>query len=210
MKVYIPFNMIVDTDFGVIRLVEKLYKVSELPVDKVKSFLIKRINEDPVQEYCELRKINEVYKNVYEVIMKKFYSSVLKLSKITDILAFVINTHKLGFSNEVEITIGCNTEEELEFFNKFISSLKYTIDTNLNSNIKLNDYDYIFIRCLDEYYVDYLINNKISGKRLYVADYRFNTIVDEEKGDVIINPLSHLQLESNGNIVSLISVYNKK
>lgn len=210
MKLYIPFNMIVDIDFGLVRIIEKINEFSEYPVNKLKSFLIKRSNENPIPEYCELRNKDGIYDDSYDLIMKNFYGSVLKLSNLTDILAFVINTYKLGLNNEVEITVGCNNDEELNFFNKISKSLKYTINTELNSKIKLNDFDYIFIKCLDEYYVDYLIKNEVNGKRLYVANYEFNTLVDKESGEAIIDPLLHVRLDSVGNIVSLISIYNKK
>ena len=209
MKLYIPFNMVVDTDFGIIRIIEKLYKIPEYPVDKIKSFLLKREIENPVYEYCELRNI-EYDQYLYEEIIEKHYDTVLKLSCLTDILSFIINTYKLGLSNEVEITVGCNYDSEIKFLKQILSASKYSVNSKLNTDIKLNDFDYIFTRCLDEFYVEYLIDNGINGKRLYVADYRFNTIIDEESKSVIINPLLHIKLESEGIIVSTISIYNKK
>ena len=209
MKVYIPFNMVVDIDFGIIRLFEKLNDLPERPVNKLKSFLLKRENENPIPSYCVLKQI-EYPERLYETIMEKHYEKALKLSGLTDILSFVINTHKLGLSNEMEITIGCNYESDIEYLKSILSSLNYTIDMELNIKIKLNDFDYIFVKVLDEYYVDYLENNKIHGKRLYVADYGFNTLVDEESQTVIIDPVLHLRLESMGNVVSTISIYNKK
>lgn len=213
MKVYIPFNMIVDIDFGLVRFYEKYKEISEYPKNKLKSFLINRKEENPLLEYRELRNIDTLINSLdylYSAMMTNHYSSVLKLSNITDILALVINTHKLGLANEMEITVGCNTEEEISFFRTLTSSLKYTISTKLNSNLKLKDFDYIFIKTLDRYYTDYLLNNEISGKRLYVANYRYNTLVDEESNKSIIDPEIHISLESEGNVISLISIYNKK
>lgn len=209
MKVYIPFNMIVDTDVGVIRIVEKITDLQEYPINKLKSFLLKRNSENPIQDYCKLRKVN-LPVNTYDMIITEKYKTVLNLSYWTDILAFVINTYKLGLSNDMEITVGCDNDLEIEFFKKNLSSLKYSIDIRLNQNINLNDYEYIFTKYLDEFYVDYLIHNKINGKRLYVADYAFNTIVDEETGNFTVDPILHLRLESEGVIVNLLSVYNKK
>lgn len=209
MKVYIPFNMIVDIDFGIIRLVEKLNKLPEYSTNKLKSFLLKRENENPIPIYSALRQI-EIDDSLYGTIMENHYDKVLKLSGMTDILSFVINTHKLGLSNEMEITIGCNYESDIEYLKSKLSSLNYSIDMELNTNIKLDNFDYIFVKVLDEYYVDYLENNKINGKRLYVADYGFNTLVDEESQSIIIDPVLHLRLESMGNVVSTISIYNKK
>lgn len=211
MKLYIPFNMIVDTDFGVVRYTERYFNISEYPINKLKSFLLHRTEENPIPEYCDLRKLDkEKIDGLYEEMLEKYYSSVLKFSNMTDLLSFIINTYKLGLSNDMEITIGCNTEEELEFFNRSVSSLNFTITTVLNESINLNDFDYIFTKYLDTYYVDYLFNNKIHAKRLYVANYGFNTLLDEETGYQMIDPVLHMRLESEGFVVNTISLYNKK
>lgn len=210
MKLYIPFNMIIDTDFGVIRIIEKVQRLPEYSKNKLKSFLLKRQNENPVPEYCKKVGI-ELSEYTYEVILERFYNHVLKLSQTTDLISFVMNTYKLGLSNEIEITIGCDLEEEIEYLRSITSKLEYTFDMVLNSEIDLKEFDYICIKYLNQDYVDYLIETvKLEGKRLYVADYRFNTIYDDEHGINIVNPELHLDLESAGNAVCSISLYNEK
>lgn len=210
MKVYIPFNTIVDIDFGVIRVIENITGISEYPTNKLKSFLLNRENEDPIPEYCKLRGIEDSLRLDVLLEDKEYYKLILKVSNLTDILALVINTYKLGLSNEMEMIIACNTEDEMNYLKSVLSSLKYNIHMDLNTNLKLNDFDYIFTKYMDEHYINYLIDNEINRKRLYVADYRFNTIVDPETGDIGINPDYHLRLESEGIIVSTVSLYNKK
>lgn len=210
IKIYIPFNMVVDTDFGMIRMIEKVQNISEYPVNKLKSLLLKREDENPVIDYNRIRKLN-ISEYTYDVILEKYYEKVLPLSSLTDMLPFIINTHKLGVSNELQITVACDLESEMKYLSKITSSLNYTIDTELNSNINLNDFDYIFIKYIDQYYVDYLINTaKIRGKRIYVADYEFNTLYDSESGQRIIDPMLHIELESVGCVVCTVSLYNKK
>lgn len=210
MKVYVPFNTIVDIDFGVIRVIESIIGITEYPTNKLKSFLINRENEDPIPEYCKLRGIEDSLRLDVLLENNKYYNLILKMSNLTDILALVINTHKLGLSNEMEMIIACNTEDEMKHIRSVLSSLKYNIHIQLNTNLKLNDFDYIFTKYMDKYYIDYLIDNNINRKRLYVADYRFNTILDPETNEVGINPDYHLRLESEGIIVSTVSLYNKK
>ena len=209
MKVYIPFNMIIDTDFGMIRLIEKAQNLSEYPVNKLKSFLLKRESENPIPEYNKIRQIN-MSEYAYDLLLDKYYDMILKLSTVTDMVSFIINTHKFGLTNDVKITVGCDQTSEITYLNSLLSSLNYPIDMQLNSDIDLNDFNCIFTKYIDEAYVDYLLNNvKIEGKRLYVADYSFNTIYDEDQL-IIIDPILHLQLESKGNIVCTVSLYNKK
>lgn len=209
MKLYIPFNMILDTDVGVIRLVEKLHNLSEYPINKLKAFLLNREDINPVPEYAKLREVN-IPDYVYETIITKGYPSVLKLSKVTDILVFVMNTYKLGLSNEMQITIGCDTQDEVDCLTRKLSKLDYTLDIRLNNELKLDDYDYIMSKYINEYYVDNLINNKkLRGKRLYISDHKFNVMIDED-GNKIIDLEYHIPLESAGIILSLITIYNKK
>lgn len=211
MKVYIPFNMIVDTDFGIIRLTEKLNNISEYSVNQIKSFLLKRYFENPVPEYCRLRELDNTSEYLYDVLLSKFYEKILPKSTLTDMIAFVINTYKLGLANEVNIIIGCDYECEIDYLKSILSSIDYDIEMDLNINIKLNDYDCIFTKYIDEFYVEYLVENiKLEGKRIYVADYNFNTLYDDESKERIISPVLQIPLESNGNIIHLVSLYNKK
>ena len=209
MKVYIPFNMVTDIDFGLIRITEKVYNLPAFSENKIKSFLLKRENENPIPEYCELRKV-KFNEYIYQVIMENYYDAALELSEMTDILSFIISTYKLGLSNEMEITIGCNTESEIKYLQRMLSGLNFKIDMDLNINLNLNNFDYIFSKVLDEFYVDYLEKNKIQGKRLYVANYKFNTLVEEQSQEIIIDPLLHLRLDAMGIVVNIISIYNKK
>ena len=96
MKVYIPFNMIIDTDFGMIRLIEKIHNLSEYPVNKLKSFLLKREYENPIPEYNKVRQIN-MSEYAYDILLDKYYNMLLSLSTETDMISFVINTYKIVF-----------------------------------------------------------------------------------------------------------------
>lgn len=212
MKVYIPFNMIVDTDFGAVRLLEKVQGSKPLSTNKIKSFLLKRKNENPIPEFCELLGMEDDISNyAYEVMMDKFYTSVLKLSTQTDLLSFIINTYKLGLNNEVEIVVGCDEEIEIEYLTHLISAMNLNIKYILNTEANLEEYDSIFIKTIDQAYVDYLmIIAKVSGKRLYVADYSFNTLYDKESDQKIISPIYQIQLENEGNVLCTVSLYNKR
>ena len=104
MKLYIPFNMIIETDVGVLKSIEKVNNLPEWSINKFKSFLIKREEMNPLPEYCKLRNI-EYEDGIYEMIINKFYKKVVELSIPTDLLSFVINTYKLGISKSFIITV---------------------------------------------------------------------------------------------------------
>ena len=210
MKVYIPFNMIVDTDFGIVRILENMNKIPEYSANQIKSFLLKRYNINVIPEYSMLRDIS-ADEYLYDMILQNFYDKLLPVSGLTDMVSFIINTYKLGLYNDVNIMVGCNYDSEIEYLKSILSSIDYDIDMSLNMDINLNDYDCIFTKYIDEFYVDHLVNRvKIKGKRIYVADYNFNTLYDDETNERIINPLLQIPLEANGNIVHLVSLYNKK
>lgn len=209
MKLYIPFNMIIDTDAGVVRVAEKMHNIPEYPVNKLKSFLLNRTDINPLPEYAKLRKV-EIPDYAYNSIITVGYPSVLALSFITDILAFVINTYKLGYSNDINITIGCDNPQEIEHLKKVLSNLEFSLNITLNSKLDLNDFDYIFTKYINEFYVDDIVNNKkLTAKRLYISDHKLNTLSDEN-GNKIIDIQYHIPLESNGIVLNLISIYNKK
>lgn len=208
VKIYIPFNMIVDTDYGVIRLVEKVQNVEPISKNKLKSFLLKREEIDPIPEYSKLRNL-EVSEHTYSLIMNEFYESVLQMSTYTDLLSFILTTHKLGVTNELQITVGCEHETEIDYLCKMVTGVK--LNCRLTKDIKLNDFDYIFVKVIDPAYVDYLIDTeKISAKRVYVADYAFNTIYEKEYDQYIMDPFLHMKMEEHGNVMCVVSIYNKK
>lgn len=211
MRIYIPFNMIIDIDSGIIRLLEKVQNIESYPVNKLKSFLLKRNNENPIPEYCKIRGIDGISEYSYDIILDKHYDKLLPLSLKTDMIAFIINTCKLGLLNELRIMIGCDYKSEIEYLSTILSSFNVNTDIGFNIHIDLKEYDYIFTKYIDDYSVDYFLNTVgIEGKRLYIADYRFNTLYDNEQGMAIINPEILMDLESKGNVVSLVSIYNKK
>jgi hypothetical protein len=207
-KVYIPFNMIIDTDFGLIRLLEKTQNLKQFSVNKLKSFLIKRNSVNPITDYRKITNVN-ISDAAYDRVLDKYYDKVLLESTVTDLIAFVINTHKLGLTDELSIVVGCDFQSEIDFLDKISTSIEYNIETCLTEETDLNEYDYIFIKHFDECYIDYLINVvKLKAKRIYVADYNFNKIY--ENGEYIFDPELHLLLNSEGNILSSVTLYNKK
>lgn len=212
IKVYIPFNMIIDLDAGVVRLTDILQNVSSYSNNKLKSFLINRQEENPLIEYNKERSL-DIEPGAYETILGKerYYKQILPLSLSTDLLSFVINTSKLGYSKELSITIGCDSQMEIDYLELITSQLEYSFDMEINMNINLNDFDYLFTKYFDDNYVNYITNVLgISGKRIYIADYNFNTIYDKENDIKVIDPILHMDMESNGNVLCLISLYNKK
>lgn len=209
MNVYIPFNMIVDIDSGVIKLVELIQNIEPYSDNKLKSFLINRKEINPIPEYKQARGFY-VLDSTYEIILDKYYKDALKLSIITDLIGLAINTYKLGMGKQVNVVIGCDEELEAEYL-KSILKIDYKINICLNKDIKLKNFDCIFIKYIDDTYCDYLIQDEeISAKRIYVADYFFNTLYDSESKQKIIDPVLQLKMEEYGNILSLVSLYNKK
>ena len=210
IKVCIPFNMIIDTDFGMIRAIEKTQNLSEYSVNKIKSILVSREEENPLISYAKARDI-QIPESAYELLFEKFYDTILKLSQITDILSFIINTYKIGLNGEVKIVIGCDQHSEIDYIKSILKSSDYSVDTSLKSDMNLNDFDCIFTKYFDEYYVDYLVNQvNLTGKRIYIANYPFNLIYDKESNKQAINPILHMNLENKGNVLSTVSLYNKK
>lgn len=208
MKLYIPFNMIIDTDYGVIQVIDEVQEIPHLNKNQIKSFLLNRRNENLISEYNKIRNI-QLIESAYDLILDDHYKLVLSLSEITDIIGFVINTHKFGLTRDLKITVGCDLDVEREFIQQKLQGIAF--NCVMNSDIKLDQFDYIMAKSLDESYADYLLDvENLEGKRIYVADYHFNTLYSEETHEHIIDPFVQMKFESKGNILCLITPYNKK
>lgn len=208
-NVCIPFDMIVDTDYAVIRLVEETQQLKPMYDKKLKKFLVEREYENPIIEFNKLKRINIMEETYDRLIEEKYYSKLLNLATFTDMINFVIMTNDLSVSSEMRITIACNTEIEKDFLIKNMKKIQVPVNIELFRNLDLNNFDSIFTKYIDQNYIDYLLDTvKFHGAKLYVADYNFNTIIDEETGTKGILPEYHLALESEGILVFTVSLYN--
>lgn len=216
-KIYVPSNMLIDTDVGLCRF---LMQGQPYVPDRIRRILRDREEEIPIEEFIEkypvIGKASSFSNEAYRVFFEddKLRKTIFSLSPWNDkILSIVTSSYAFGLNNQIQCIIGYDYNEELDIIEKSLekarSKVNVDIPTIKNSDVNISDFDTIFVKVLDESYVNYLIDNNTVAKKIYVADYRFNTINDGNYNKTV--PFRYLsELERYGNIIYTISVYDDK
>ena len=175
----IPFNLIFDTDFGLIKLISKEYRAdlfdkSVLDSDDstIVNLLIARPFENPL---CILTEYNSETKKTLDDYYLEFmgtrYDDILKLSVFTG-----IGNYAFGLDGITEITtyIYCKSKDEVDYLNEKCKGYKYKAVTPGTIG-KLSQYDPVFIKSGLDYPTK---SGPLTGHQLIVIRYGFNVYYD--------------------------------
>lgn len=175
----IPFNLIFDTDFGLIKLISKEYRAdlfdkSVLDSDDstIVNLLIMRPFENPL---CILADYNSETKKTlddyYFEFMDTRYKDILKLSVFTG-----IGSYALGLEDLKEITtyIYCKSKDEEDYLNEKCGEYEYKVVTPGTIG-KLSQYDPVFVKSGFDYPAK---SGLLTGHQLIVIRYGFNAYYD--------------------------------
>ena len=178
----IPFNLIFDTDFGLIKLISKEYRAdlfdkSVLDSDDstIANLLIARPFENPL---CILTEYNSETKKIlddyYLEFMDTRYDDILKLSVFTG-----IGNYALGLDELAEITtyIYCKDKVEEDYLKEKCDGYKYKIVTPGTIG-KLSNYDPVFVKSGLDYPIK---SGPLTGHQLILIRYGFNVYYDGSK-----------------------------
>lgn len=178
-NVLIPFECLIDTDFGLAILVRDKF-LDDKVFDKffyhngdnrIKYNLLVREDINPLSVI-----VNKPYRcdTLYKEFMENFYTEILEKSCFTALVDIIISTRSV---NNLTFFILCKSEQEQQYITE---KLSYA-DVNLNFIIKdINDldfasYDTIFLKHTN----DLDLIKKIGLKSLYIAKAGYNVTVDE-------------------------------
>lgn len=152
VSMLIPFDSIIDIDFGMLKAINKIYKDSDIfdksiykfTDNQIVYFLLNRIRENPLCLVC--RENEDLY---YEDMMKNHYNEILSESRTTDIVNMLIGASNMQF---VSIYIYCKNKSEEQTIRNRLSHL-----ANLNIIVKdsikelnFNKYQAIFVPKLSQ------------------------------------------------------------
>lgn|SRR5574344_22679 len=207
----IPFNCIVDTDYGLLSLINDSYLDKDVfDVDFFnKNHRIKdMVKEIYLREFINplsicMKDKTEIEKQdqLYQDFMNEKYQDILNLSMETEVYN-AIELFKL--SGEIRTGIVCNRQEEIDFL-KTLPGTK-GIPAFLLKDFKKEFplYSQFYFKSLDDIYFT-SIYSLIHNQTVYIADYKFNTLIlsDQAQKDI-------LYLRLNMNAFSLYSPYNKE
>lgn len=201
-NILVDFDLVVDTDLGLINMMKKEYNNSEFVLRYLNSMkdkiiidqLLEREEKNPLSII-----IKEEFKDSIDSLYKEFteteYDNILKYSSVTDIMHLItvyINT------GTVHAVIICKNKSEEQLINNLnIPQLKVIVEKD-KSKIDLSSYDSIFIKD----YSDILKFNGVIAKNIFIGNYKFNL---EDDNRIPLNDISLIVGKTN--LVSIIDVY---
>lgn len=206
----VPFDMIIDIDMGLLKLIQKEYAnqkvfrksiLSERNMDIMKIILIDRPEINPLKFFVNPEYIKDA-DGMYQQFIEERYHDIIDLSCTTGI--FDIIRRSKSVNDIVKYTIVCRSDyEKIVLESKY---KKYNIQPNIKlisdyHNLNIDSYGSIYIKN----YQDILNYSNIFGKNILIGNYRFNM----ENGDTELGiPLKEVteQLIAE-NSIKIIDIY---
>ena len=208
LKVLVLFDTIIDTDYGLFKVVKKEYSKNEY----VNRELINSINDTVIFDFLNSRKqenildslLKPLYRNsstkLYNEIISTNYIEILEESSVTNVNTLVQNFIDSGL---VDVTVLCkNKIEEQTIKNKIINVS--TITANDFSMLDISEYSSIFIKCIKDLSK---FKKYLPGMQVYMLNYPFNFESDKNNKMMprldIMTQFRNIQFEMN-----IVDVYN--
>lgn len=208
IKVLMPFNVLIDTDVGVWKLIQDEYhnEVFFLPgmldvLDVHKKYMMMtRDTRNPLLTILT-EPSEELADDFYNQFMEKEYNNILEKSPTTDVCK-ILDTMRITKSNIIRLTILCRNEEEKQcILDRDI--VHDSIIVGEMEKISLSEYGVIFIKDVKD--LDSF--RRVEGKIIYIANYGFNIYKDPESVNPIL-PFEVIERYSGENEFYVYSVYH--
>lgn len=181
IDVLVPFNLLVDTDMGLLKLLEYDYDNHDffypgiLHTSEINQqyALLTRTDPNPITAVLQVED-KELADDLYSQFMEKEYDQILQLSCNTAVsnLAVVL---KNNMDQVIRITVLCNSKKEEDVLIKRNIGVFKTVIGNF-STVDISEYGSIYIKNvtdLDKY-------KEVVNKNIYVANYGFNITIDPD------------------------------
>lgn len=183
----IPFDMVLDTDFGIIKFMqfttdksddiyENMYPgildMKDVKYDGIiKRILSERSNPNPMMSLFK-PEFADIGITVYDSVMKNYYEDIVKLSAKTALFDMVSRS-VVAAPEDMKFSILCKNQLEQATVRKaFRDNDIHSIGTVLSENLdSINDYGSIYVKNVYDLYDN---EDKIEGKNIIIADYKFN------------------------------------
>lgn len=183
----IPFNLVYDTDYGILRYIRDTckdapnYNWGVLNMHKI--FLIQLLSNrddvNPVKLVIEDDELLDCADDIYNDIMEEDYRSVLLRSiptAIYDYVSMLSSTEGI-----VKPNILCQRDEEVEFIKKNFEPFKKGKCEILTGKVDANKYDPLFTKVISDMPNMYY---NVGCNTIYLARYWFNVEIDEDGKEI--------------------------
>lgn len=212
MSPMIPFNCLIDTDFGLLNLIYREYFDKSVfsedffyrhnKINQLVSALYYREYENPIMMIMK-EPDTSIADDYYNQFMEKRYSDILKMSMPTDIIRIV---RLLKLNGDAYTEICYERDEEVEIINKFpdLDKIKKIKLDDMNPKI-VKDHSQFFFKSVNDIYTKGY-SPFLELKTIYLGFYKFN--IDREENTVIGTPLV-ANMYMNHNKIELLDFYNR-
>lgn len=186
----IPFNLIVDTDYGLTKLIHEDYNnydffymgLVDADGTDLQYLLQTRTEANPVLNMMVDSENVELGDKLYSQFMEREYDKILQLSCNTA-LANVSKLLKKNVDQIIKISIMCENQKEIDELKKRkIPCFKSFISKP--ENINLSDYDALFVKNV----TDLDLYKNVESKTIYIPCYEFNVLFLDESPEPIVVP----------------------
>jgi len=213
-EILIPINTIIDTDIGLLKLVQFEYRVSDMFLDSIldafeleyqQYFLYTRSHSNPLSVITKETYWDSI-DGMYEQFISTQYDKIIDYgcnTLVMDLLKLII----LG-DTPMRFTVLCNTVHDEEV----ILSRLHSIGIANYSTIVQNDWDRVDTGKYTDIYVKYASDldrfRHITKQNLYISTHALNMIIDEQSADGQILDAHTVIKYMRDNIIKTFSLYN--
>lgn len=210
-NVLITFNMLMDTDIGLFKVIKEKYydpdvfndKLSTLTDNQLKGLLQENESKNPLAIIMDNTSIEQM-DAYYNEFMKSEYEDIIKNSAPTTMVSVVSNFIN---SSAIKVEILCATQLEYNTIQDLMKderSIGYRIILEPNrSELDISLNDTIFIKYMDELFEF----ENVSGKNIMCADYLYNLDIDLYKKKQKSHKKEYMLLFAPNNELYTITMY---
>lgn len=175
----VPFNMVIDMEMGLIKLIEFEYYNNFfynhlLGNDNYMMYLLQhRKKKNPLSIIAKENTSDEELDDMYHQFMDQRYQDILRLSPNTNIF----NLMKMTKNDEcIHMTLVFDNEEEEKLFDKRNGEVFRRYQGSILDEEVLKNNGSLYCK----YFDDLKGHDEIEGKVIYLADYDFNKSITKE------------------------------
>ena len=223
----IPFDMVLDTDFSIVRAIQLMYHYNTLTEDQksmyyssimdlinpsdnryLEELLVDRPYENPISTIMKPEYLPTDAEPILERLKEKSYDNIVKTARKTAIYEMIRHGYNMkdgGFSP----TILCETEIQKNVITSFLNNNGISYPCILLKDLRTLE-PYGSILCKSESILQKIIENGllIEGKNIMVSDHRYNFTDNESRSKGILNPELFKKYELMQNKLFILNIYN--
>lgn len=204
----VPFDMIIDTDLGLWKLVQDQYPnenffyqgmIYERDLNFMKYIMVTRKNKNPLNSIMKPDYIKNA-DSLYNQFMEEKYDDILKLSVTTGIYDIICRSK--GVNDVLKFTVLCKSQKEVDDIKGRFKRHDISIKTILYDDLKeidVSSYGSVYIKDIN----DFFLYSNVEGKNVIVGNYGFN-LEGGVQNTPLLEPAARI---SKLNVVQLVDMH---